>query len=91
MRLAFVKQVQLRLSVLTTKQKQNNNKAKERNKETYEGHEYVYYLDCGGANTSVCPNSLNCINPFCAGSFFFWYTTVPIPRQGEKNIFLSQY
>ena len=38
--------------------------------ETFEGGEYVYYLDCGEGITGVgiCPNSSNCIHYIDAAS-----------------------
>lgn len=68
MGLAFVKRVDLRLNILTTKNKTiknkttTNNKTTTEHKGTFEGDECVHHLDCGDGNTNVYKylNSLNC-------------------------------
>lgn len=45
------------VSILTTKK----NFKQKRNKETFGGNGYDYYVGCNDSNMSICPNSPNCI------------------------------
>lgn len=36
------------------RERRKKKKKRERHKETFESDSYVYYLDCGNGNTSVC-------------------------------------